>query len=70
MEFISSMTANRLPPQGRVEGAADQRAFNALPPIIDLNNALVGYLLTEYRSSFRRRGMWDPTTGWTTISAF
>ena len=49
MEFICSMTGKSPSTTGAgSEGALTKGPFNALPPIIDLNNALVGYLLTGY----------------------
>ncbi|HEU5072447.1 MAG TPA: hypothetical protein VFV96_18755 [Verrucomicrobiae bacterium] len=49
MEFISSMTGKSPSTTGAgSEGALTKGPFNALPPIIDLNAALVSYLLTEY----------------------
>jgi len=47
MEFICSMTGKSPSTTGAgSEGALTKGPFNALPPIIDLNNALVAYLLT------------------------
>jgi len=47
MEFICSMTGKSPSTTGAgSEGALTKGPFNALPPIIDLNNALVSYLLT------------------------
>ncbi|MSU35365.1 MAG: hypothetical protein EXS36_09655 [Pedosphaera sp.] len=49
MEFISSMTGRSPSMTGAgIEGAMTKGPFNALPPIYDLNGALVSYLLTEY----------------------
>jgi hypothetical protein len=49
MDFISSLTGKSPSTTGAgSEGALTKGPFNALPPIIDLNNALVSYLLTEY----------------------
>src|SRR6185369_5110689 len=49
MEFISSMTGKSPSTTGAgSEGALTKSPFNALPPIIDLNDALVSYLLTGY----------------------
>jgi hypothetical protein len=49
LEFISSMTGKSPSTTGAgSEGALTKGPFNALPPIIDLNNTLVSYLLTEY----------------------
>lgn len=47
MEFICSMTGKSPSTTGAgSEGALTKGPFNALPPIVDLNNALVGCLLT------------------------
>jgi hypothetical protein len=47
MEFICSMTGKSPSTTGAgSEGALTKAPFNALPPIIDLNAALVSYLLT------------------------
>jgi hypothetical protein len=47
MEFICSMTGKSPATTGAgSEGALTKGPFNALPPIIDLNAALVSYLLT------------------------
>ena len=49
MEFISSMTGKSPSTTGAgSEGAMTKGPFNALPPIIDLNAALVSFLLTNY----------------------
>jgi hypothetical protein len=49
MEFICSMTGKSPSTTGAgSEGALTKGPFNALPPILDLNNALVSYLLTGY----------------------
>jgi len=49
MEFICSMTGKSPSTTGAgSEGALTKGPFNALPPIIDLNDALVSYLLTGY----------------------
>src|SRR2546423_11725602 len=49
MEIVCSMTGKSPSTTGAgSEGALTKGPFNALPPIIDLNNALVGYLLTGY----------------------
>jgi hypothetical protein len=48
MDFISSLTGKSPSTTGAgSEGALTKGPFNALPPIHDLNNALVGFLLTE-----------------------
>ncbi len=47
MEFICSMTGKSPSTTGAgSEGALTKGPFNALPPIVDLNAALVSYLLT------------------------
>ncbi len=47
MEFICSITGKSPSTTGAgSEGALTKGPFNALPPIIDLNNALVSFLLT------------------------
>lgn len=49
MEYISSMTGKSPSTTGAgSEGALTKGPFNALPPIIDLNNALLSYALTNY----------------------
>ncbi len=48
MDFISSLTGKSPSTTGAgSEGALTKGPFNALPPIIDLNNALVSFILTE-----------------------
>ena len=47
IEFICSMTGKSPSTTGAgSEGALTKGPFNAMPPIYDLNNALVGYILT------------------------
>ncbi|HEX8985763.1 MAG TPA: hypothetical protein VF767_10035 [Bryobacteraceae bacterium] len=49
MEFISSLTGKSPSTTGfGSEGALTKSPFNALSPIIDLNNALVSMVVTEY----------------------
>lgn len=49
IEFISSMTGKSPSTTGAgSEGALTKGPFNALPPIIDLNAAIVSYILTGY----------------------
>ena len=49
MEFICSMTGKSPSTTGAgSEGALTKAPFNALPPIIDLNNALVSFILTGH----------------------
>jgi len=49
MEFICSMTGKSPSTTGAgSEGALTKGPFNAMPPILDLNNALVSYILTGY----------------------
>ncbi|MBL4575285.1 MAG: hypothetical protein JKY51_04190 [Opitutaceae bacterium] len=48
MDFIASLTGKSPSTTGAgSEGALTKGPFNALPPIIDLNNALVSYLITD-----------------------
>ena len=48
MEFIASVTGKSPSTTGAgSEGALTKGPFNAMPPIYDLNNALVAYLATE-----------------------
>jgi len=49
MDFISSLTGKSPATTGfGSEGALTKAAFNALPPVVDLNNALVSFILTGY----------------------
>lgn len=49
MEFISSLTGKSPATTGfGSEGALTKGPFNALPPVADLNSALVGFILTGY----------------------
>lgn len=49
MEFISSLTGKSPSTTGfGSEGALTKAPFNALWPVVDLNNALVAFILTEY----------------------
>jgi len=49
MEFICSMTGKSPSTTGAgSEGALTKGPFNALPPIMDLNNALVSFILTGH----------------------
>lgn len=49
MDFISSLTGKSPSTTGAgSEGALTKGPFNALLPVIDLNNALISYLLTGY----------------------
>ncbi len=49
MEFISSLTGKSPATTGfGSEGALTKGPFNALLPVVDLNNALVSFILTEY----------------------
>ncbi len=61
MEFISSMTGKSPSTTGAgSEGALTKGPFNALPPIIDLNDALVSYLLTGYEVFVTAAGFVGP----------
>src|SRR5262249_52342934 len=47
MDFVSSLTGKSPSTTGAgTEGALTKSPFNALRPIVDLNNALVSYILT------------------------
>ncbi|MGD0058481.1 MAG: hypothetical protein ABSD58_03595 [Verrucomicrobiia bacterium] len=61
MEFICSMTGKSPSTTGAgSEGALTKGPFNALPPIIDLNNALVSFLLTGYHAFITAAGYIGP----------
>jgi len=61
MEFICSMTGKSPSTTGAgSEGALTKAPFNALPPIIDLNNALVSWLLTGFNGFVTAAGYVGP----------
>jgi hypothetical protein len=61
MEFICSMTGKSPSTTGAgSEGALTKGPFNALPPIIDLNNALVSWVLTEQHGFVTAAGYVGP----------
>ncbi|HKX63509.1 MAG TPA: hypothetical protein VJS65_16755, partial [Verrucomicrobiae bacterium] len=61
MEFIASMTGKSPSTTGAgSEGALTKGPFNALPPIVDLNNALVSFLLTEQSAFLTSAGYVGP----------
>ncbi|MGA2028510.1 MAG: hypothetical protein ABSG87_00340 [Verrucomicrobiota bacterium] len=61
MEFICSMTGKSPSTTGAgSEGALTKGPFNALPPIIDLNNALVSWVLTDYHGFVTAAGFVGP----------
>ncbi len=61
MEFICSMTGKSPSTTGAgSEGALTKGPFNALPPIIDLNNALVSWLLTGHHGFVTAAGYVGP----------
>ena len=61
MEFICSMTGKSPSTTGAgSEGALTKSPFNALPPIIDLNNALVAWLLTGHAGFVTAAGFVGP----------
>ncbi len=61
MEFICSMTGKSPSTTGAgSEGALTKGPFNALPPIIDLNNALVAWLLTGHDGFITAAGYVGP----------
>ena len=61
MEFISSMTGKSPSTTGAgSEGALTKGPFNALPPIIDLNAALVSFAVTGYNAFVSAAGYIGP----------
>jgi hypothetical protein len=61
MEFISSMTGKSPSTTGAgSEGALTKGPFNALPPIIDLNNALVSFIVTGHHAFVTAAGYVGP----------
>jgi len=61
MEFICSMTGKSPSTTGAgSEGALTKGPFNALPPIIDLNNALVSFILTGHHAFVTAAGYVGP----------
>ena len=62
LEFICSMTGKSPSTTGAgSEGALTKGPFNALPPIIDLNNALVSWILTGHHGFVTAAGYVGPT---------
>jgi hypothetical protein len=60
-EFICSMTGKSPSTTGAgSEGALTKGPFNALPPIIDLNNALVSFVLTGHHAFVTAAGYVGP----------
>ena len=63
MEFICSMTGKSPSTTGAgSEGALTKGPFNALPPIVDLNNALVAWVLTGHHGFVTATGYIGPKT--------
>jgi hypothetical protein len=61
MEFICSMTGKSPSTTGAgSEGALTKGPFNALPPVIDLNNALVSFILTGHHAFVTAAGYVGP----------
>jgi phosphoenolpyruvate carboxykinase (diphosphate) len=61
MEFTCSMTGKSPSTTGAgSEGALTKGPFNALPPIIDLNNALVSFILTGHNGFVTAAGYVGP----------
>lgn len=61
MEFIASITGKSPSTTGAgSEGALTKAPFNALPPIYDLNNALVAFLATEQPAFITAAGYVGP----------
>ncbi len=63
MEFIASMTGKSPSTTGAgSEGAMTKSPFNALPPVYDLNAALVGYMVSGYHCFLTSAGCLGPKT--------
>jgi len=63
MDFVSSLTGKSPSTTGAgSEGALTKGPFNALPAIIDLNNALVSFLLTQFVGFSTAAGHVGPNT--------
>ena len=61
LEFICSMTGKSPSTTGAgSEGALTKSPFNALPPIMDLNNALVSYILCGHQAFVTAAGYVGP----------
>lgn len=61
MEFICSLTGKSPSTTGAgSEGALTKGPFNALPPILDLNDSVVSYLLTNYQGFVTAAGYVGP----------
>jgi hypothetical protein len=61
MEFVCSMTGKSPSTTGAgSEGALTKGPFNALPPVFDLNAALVSYILTGYDAFITAAGCVGP----------
>jgi hypothetical protein len=61
MEFISSLTGKSPSTTGfGSEGALTKGPFNALPPVIDLNNALLSMIMTGYAAFTTSAGCVGP----------
>ncbi len=70
MDFVCSLTGKSPSTTGfGSEGALTKGPFNALWPIVDLNNALVSFISRNTPASRQRRARLDRTSGWITISA-
>lgn len=63
MEFISSMTGKSPSTTGAgSEGALTKAPFNSLPPVYDLNTALIGYIVSGYDCFLTSAGCLGPKT--------
>jgi hypothetical protein len=70
MDFIASLTGKSPSTTGAgSEGALTKGPFNAMPMIIDLNNALVSYILCGHHGFSTAAGTSVTSTGSTTTSA-
>lgn len=62
MEFIASMTGRSPSTTGAgSEGALTKGPFNALPPIVDLNDALVSFMVTRHSAFITSAGYVGPS---------
>lgn len=63
MEYLSSMTGKSPSTTGAgLEGAMTKGPFNCLNSVYDLNNALLGFILTEYAGFMSSAGYVGPKT--------
>jgi len=66
MDFVCSLTGKSPSTTGAgSEGALTKGPFNALVATSDLNNALLGFILTGIQALRRRRGILGTNIKWT-----